>query len=73
MQVTPSTLLQDDAVLLAVRGNGVPTEARFRINGGAWQQTTTTADGWFTIDYTIPNGVIDFVIEAEVFVDGAWK
>ncbi len=72
-QVTPSTLLPGDVVTLAVKGNLAPTKARFRINGGAWQETTTkNASNEFTLSYTIPDGVPDFVIEGEVFTDGAW-
>ena len=72
-QVTPSTLLPGDVVTLAVKGNLTPTKARFRINGGAWQETTTkNASNEFTLSYTIPDGVPDFVIEGEVFTNGAW-
>jgi len=72
-QVTPSTLLPGDVVTLAVKGNLSPTKARFRINGGAWQETTTkNASNEFTLSYTIPDGVPDFVIEGEVFTNGAW-
>lgn len=72
-QVSPSTLRPGDDVVLAVKGNLTPTKAHFRINGGAWQETTTiNASDEFTLNYTIPDGVQDFVIEAEVFTDGAW-
>lgn len=72
-QVTPSTLLPGDVVTLAVKGNLSPTKSRFRINGGAWQETTTkNASNEYTLSYTIPDGVPDFVIEGEVFTNGAW-
>lgn len=76
VQVTPSTLLPGDDVVLVVRGNGSPTKARFRINGGAWQESTTAGSGAgeYKLDYSVPaSGVTDFVMESEVFVDGAWK
>ncbi len=74
VQVTPSTLRAGDDVVLAVKGNLAPTKAHFRVNGGAWTQTTTkNAANEFTLSYTIPAGVIDFVIEGEVFTNGAWR
>jgi hypothetical protein len=72
-QVTPTTLQAGDAVILASKGNLTPTKARFRVNGGAWQETTTqNASNEFTLNYTIPSGITDFVIETEVFTNGAW-
>lgn len=74
VQVTPSTLKPGDSVTLAVKGGGTPTKARFRVNGSAWQESTTkNGSGEFTRTYTVPDNVTEFVIEAEVFVDNAWK
>ncbi|GEM_PF-669941 len=74
-QVTDlSTLNAGDEVVLAVKGNLAPTKAHFRVNGGAWTETTTkNASNEFTLSYTIPTGVPDFVIEGEVFTNGAWR
>ncbi len=73
VQVAPATLLPGDVVTLAVKGNLNPTKARFRINGGAFTETTTkNASNEFTLSYTIPDGVPDFVIEGEVNTNGAW-
>lgn len=72
-QVAPSTLLPGDVVTLAVKGNLSPAKARFRVNGGAWQETTTkNASNEFTLSFTVPDGVPDFVIEGEVNTNGAW-
>ena len=73
-QVTnPSTLRPGDVVTLAVKGNLSPTKAHFRVNGGSWTETTTkNAANEHTLSYTIPEGVTDFVIEGEVFTNGAW-
>lgn len=81
-QVTALTTLKPgDDVVLAVKGNLTPTKAHFRVNGkklsdpttAGWDETTTkNSSGEFTIDYTIPSGVSDFVIEGEVFTNGAW-
>jgi len=74
VQVTPSTLLPGDTVILAVKGNGNPERARFRVNGSAWTESTSSNNaGEFIRTYTVPTGVTDFVIDAEVFVDNAWK
>ncbi len=75
--VTPSSLLPGDDVVLHVSGDGSPTKAHFRINGTAWQDATVATQSDppdFTLAYTVPaTGVTDFVIEAEVFTDGAWR
>jgi hypothetical protein len=73
-QVTnPSTLRAGDVVTLAVKGNLSPTKAHFRVNGGSWTETTTkNGANEHTLSYTIPEGVEDFVIEGEVFTNGAW-
>lgn len=74
-QVTDlSTLRAGDDVVLAVKGNMSPAKAHFRVNGSSWTETTTqNAGGEFTWSYTIPEGVTDFVIEGEVFTNGAWR
>jgi len=74
-QVTDLTTLRaGDEVVLAVKGNLTPTKAHFRVNGGAWTETTTkNASNEFTWSYTIADGVTDFVIEGEVFTNGAWR
>lgn len=74
-QVTDLTTLRPgDEVVLAVKGNLNPTKAHFRVNGGAWNETTTkNANDEFTWAYTIIDGVTDFVIEGEVFTNGAWR
>lgn len=50
------------------------TEARFRINGGAWINTTSVHDfpgpvepTLFYIEYIIPAGVTTFAVDAEVY------
>jgi len=74
-QVTDlNTLRAGDEVVLAVKGNLSPTKAHFRVNGSGWTETTTkNASDEFTWSYTIPEGVPDFVIEGEVFTNGAWR
>ena len=74
-QVTnPSTLRAGDDVVLAVKGNMSPTKAHFRVNGGTWMETTTkNGSNEFTQAYTIPDGATEFVIEGEVFTNGAWR
>lgn len=72
-QVTPSTLKAGDAVVFAVNGNLSPAKAHFRVNGGTWSETTTkNGSNEFTLNYTVPDGITQFVIEGEVFMDGAW-
>lgn len=74
-QVTDlNSLRAGDEVVLAVKGNLAPTKAHFRVNGSGWTETTTkNANDEFTWSYTIPAGVPDFVIEGEVFTNGAWR
>jgi len=65
-----SNLHPGDTVYFAVAGNGpgVFDKARFSINGGAWQETTTQRGETreFYISYTIPEGVRDFEIKGEI-------
>lgn len=42
------------------------TKARFRINGGSWQETTNKHDGEFYIQYTVP-AAGSYLIESMVF------
>lgn len=73
-QVTDFTTIHaGDVITVAVKGNLSPSKAHFRVNGGTWNETTTqNASSEFTWDYTIPDGVTQFVIEGEVFTNGAW-
>jgi len=75
VQVTDLTTLNTgDDVVLAVKGSLSPTKAHFRINGGAWTETTAANNNSeFTLSYTIPSGITDFVIEGEVYTNGAWR
>lgn len=71
--VDPTTLQPGDNVVLAVVGANA-TKGRLRINGGDWKVTTDKNNkGEFILDFTIPSGVTQFTIEAEVFKDGVWK
>lgn len=73
-QVSPDTLRAGDVVVLAVKGSMSPEKARFRVNGSAWTQTTEqNGSGEYTLEYTIPEGIADFVIEGEVYTSGAWR
>ena len=76
-----AALKPGDDVVLAVKGNLSPTKAHFRVNGkkpsnanqAGWDETTDkNSSDEFTLSYTIPEGVSDFVIEGEVFINGAW-
>lgn len=81
-QVTDLTTLKaGDDVVLAVKGNLTPSKAHFRVNGkkpsdantAGWDETTTkNGSNEWTLNYTIPDGVADFVIEGEVYTNGAW-
>lgn len=74
VQATPSDLVPGDEVVFAVKGNLTPTKARFRVNGNAWAETTTqNASNEWTLEYTVPEGVTEFVIEGEVFTNAAWR
>ncbi|MBU1327200.1 hypothetical protein KKB64_05035 [Patescibacteria group bacterium] len=71
--VDPSTLRAGDAVIIAVKGTNA-VKARIRVNGGAWTETTTkNASGEYITGFTIPAGVTQFVIEAEVYRNGVWQ
>ncbi|MCL4360266.1 hypothetical protein M1555_03380 [Patescibacteria group bacterium] len=72
-QVTPSTLRPGDNILIAVAGTGA-TKAHIRVNGADWIETTTTnSNNEFTVPFTIPSGVTNFTIEAEIYVSGVWQ
>jgi hypothetical protein len=63
------SLKPGDQVYLSVLGSTRNIDkARFRINGGEWQETTSKKEttGEFYISYIIPTGVTNFRIEAEV-------
>lgn len=52
------------------------TKARFRINQGTWQETTTKKPGTeeYYLEYTLPANITNFRIEAEVYHrDQGWK
>lgn len=42
------------------------TKARFRINGGVWQETTNTHEGKFYIQYTVPSATT-YTVESMVY------
>jgi hypothetical protein len=68
-----STLKPGDQVTIAVIGTNA-TQARIRVNGAAWTNTTATnASGEYYVPFTVPLGVYNFVIESEVMVNGVWK
>lgn len=71
--VDPTTLRAGDQVVLAVKGTNA-TKGRIRVNGGTFTETTTkNASDEYTLNFTMPSGVTNFTIEAEVFIDGAWR
>lgn len=71
--VNPKTLVPGDSVKLAVAGTNA-TRGRIRVNGAAFTETTTkNASGEFTVPFTVPSGITNFTIEAEVFTGGKWK
>ncbi len=83
VQVTPSTLLPSDIVVIAVLGTGDPTKAKFRVNGEQLAEDTDDDPNWtisttknasqeYTVTYTIPTGITTFLFEAETFAQGAW-
>jgi len=68
-----STLKEGDTVTLAYKPGAAPTKVRFRINSGAWNETTTkNASGEFTWDWTVPAAVTSFSIEGQYFRNSAW-
>lgn len=72
-----SNLKPGDQIYLAVLGEGEGIDkARFRINSGNWIETEEKRPntGEFYIAFTIPEGVADFNIEAEIHhPDQGWK
>jgi len=72
-----SNLKAGDVIYFAVAGSGPEPfdRARFRINGGAWQETTNRRPETqeFYISYTIPSGVFNFTVEAEIHHVTGWK
>lgn len=72
-EVNPSTLQPNDAVVIAVVHN-LGERARIRVNGGAWVESSAlNAFGEFRFDFTIPEGISNFVIEAEILSGGVWQ
>ena len=68
-----STVHAGDTVVVAVAA-GTAAKARVRINGAAWQETTTkNANNEFVVTLTVPTGVTSVTVEAEIFADGVWK
>ena len=63
-----------DSVKFAVRGttkNATIDKARFRINSSEWQETTDNKPGeanTYYVNYTIPEGVENFTVNAQVHV-----
>ncbi|MEK7591977.1 MAG: hypothetical protein AAB508_01130 [Patescibacteria group bacterium] len=71
--VDPKTLKAGDAVVLAVAGANA-SKGRIRVNGGSWNESSTlNAQNEYTVAFTIPTSTLNFSIEAEVLVNGAWK
>lgn len=67
-----SQLKTGNIVRFAVLGQtntGTISKARFRVNTGTWQETTTKKPGTeeFYTEYTLPAGLTSFKVEAEVF------
>lgn len=72
------TLKVGDVVKFTVKGaNGTFDKAQFKINGAAtWTERTDKKPSTeeFFIDYTIPEGITSFAVEAQVHVTGGvWK
>lgn len=82
-QLTPADLHAGQNVILAVKGSGNPTKARFRVNGdfivgstndNGWTDSTTkNSNGEYVAPFTVYDNVTDFQIDAEVQVNGNWK
>jgi hypothetical protein len=75
-----STLRAGDVIDIEVRGVSA-TKGRIRVNGGTWteatltfQQTGSDPATWYVVpNVTLPSGVTSVTIEAEVYINGAWK
>ncbi len=71
--VKPKTLEAGDDIIIAVVGTKA-TKARIKINKGEFTETKKkNKKGEYILDYTIPNDVEKFNIQAEVFKKGKWK
>ncbi len=73
-----SQLRSGDKVRFATLGQPAAefTKARFRINQGSWQETTTKKPNTdeFYLEYAIPANITNFKIEAEAYHrDQGWK
>ena len=61
-----------DTITLAFAPGGAATKVHFRVNAGAWTESTTkNTNGQFTWTYTLEN-VTDFLIEAQWFDGTVW-
>ncbi|MFC1647252.1 hypothetical protein ACFL1A_03130 [Patescibacteria group bacterium] len=68
-----STLMPGDEIEVVVTGSNA-TQARARINLSPWDETSSiNAQGKFVFPYILDSEETDFLIEAEVFLDGVWK
>ncbi|MFC1647254.1 hypothetical protein ACFL1A_03140 [Patescibacteria group bacterium] len=68
----PSTLLPGDIIEIAVTGQNA-TKGRVRVNGSAWTESNTTnTNGEFVVTFELPEGVSNYVIEAEIYRDNQW-
>jgi len=72
-QVDPTTLKAGDEVFIAVAGANA-TKGRIRVNGGPFTETATknTSDEYI-LPFTIPEGIAQFTVEAEVHRNGIWQ
>ncbi|MFC1626738.1 hypothetical protein ACFL1P_00875 [Patescibacteria group bacterium] len=71
--IDPNTLHPGDVVTIAIVGVNA-TKARIRVNGGDYLETEVTNENdEYILEYTIPDdGTVQFIVEADVFVAGAW-
>ncbi len=62
-----------DTLTFVLTPGGSATKARFRVNAGNWNETTTkNSSGQFTWNWTIPTGITSFTIEGEFFDGSNW-
>lgn len=69
-QIAPSSIQLNQTVYFATQGStnhpqGI-TKARFRINGGTWQETTNKHGGLFYIQFTVPSPG-SYLVESMVY------
>lgn len=71
--ISPSSIKPGDTVKIAVAHTNA-IKARIRVNGGDFTETQELNEhNEFTISFSVPSGVTNFTIEAEVYKDGVWK